>query len=99
MGFGGAHVWKTSHPQVMEFFHTQKTWTHGGGCGVPPPPHYTCQNFFIVQALCTKKVCASSSAHTLGSPFTCLPAAAVDKLPQISAMTLPTNFNIHMHVT
>ena len=23
MEFGGAHVWKTGHPQAMEFFHTQ----------------------------------------------------------------------------
>ena len=23
MEFGGAHVWKTSHPQAMEFFGTQ----------------------------------------------------------------------------
>ena len=23
MEFGGAHVWKMSHPQAMEFFHTE----------------------------------------------------------------------------
>ena len=27
MGFGGAHVWKMSHPQAMEFFHTQNLQT------------------------------------------------------------------------
>ena len=27
MEFGGAHVWKTSHPQAMEFFHTQNLGT------------------------------------------------------------------------
>ena len=30
MGFGGAHVWKTSHPQAMEFFHTPKLGPTGG---------------------------------------------------------------------
>ena len=27
MEFGGAHVWKTSHPQAMEFFRTQNLLT------------------------------------------------------------------------
>ena len=27
MEFGGAHVWKTSHPQAMEFFLTQNLGT------------------------------------------------------------------------
>ena len=27
MEFGGAHVWKMSHPQAMEFFHTQNLGT------------------------------------------------------------------------
>ena len=66
---------------------------------MPPFPHYICQKLFIVQALCAKKYVPSQSAHTLCSPFTCLPAAAVDKLPQIPAITLPTDFDIHMHVT
>ena len=35
-----------------------------------PFPHYICQKFFIVQALCTKKYVPSQSARTLCSPFT-----------------------------
>ena len=66
MGFGGAHVWKMSYPQAMEFFRTQKLGPMGG-C---PLPHYIFPNFFIIEALCAKKVCASSSEHALGSPFT-----------------------------
>ena len=30
MGFGGAHVWKMSHPQAMEFCRTQKLGPMGG---------------------------------------------------------------------
>ena len=33
--------------------------------------------------------------HTLGSPFTWLPATAVDKLPEIPTMIYPTDFDIH----
>ena len=96
MGFCGTHVWKTSHPQAMEFFCTQKLGPMGG-CRVPPS-HIICKNFFIIQALCAKKYVPPQSVHTLRFPFSCLPAAAVDKLPQIHAMTLPTDFDIHMLV-
>ena len=69
MGFGGAHVWKMTHPQAMEFFRTQKLGPMGG-CGAPPFPHYICENFFIIQNLCAKKVCASSKCtHTLILPL------------------------------
>ena len=40
MEFGGAHVWKMSHPQAMEFFHTQKLGPPGE---IPSAPsHIRC---------------------------------------------------------
>ena len=52
MGFGGAHVWKTSHPQAMEFFRTQNLdpW---GASHIPPPTLFV-SNFLFHPSLMHK---------------------------------------------
>ena len=98
MGFGRAHVWKMSHLQAMEFFHTQKLGCMEG-CGVPPSHIISVKNSLSSKPYARKKYVPPQSAHTLGSPFTCLPAAAVDKLTQIPTITLLTDFHKYMCVT
>ena len=54
MEFGGAHVWKMSHPQAMQFFHTQNLGPgtlelctqHFPKGGVPTPKLGLFYNFF-----------------------------------------------------
>ena len=59
MGFGGAHVWKMSHPQAMEFFCTQKLGPMGG-VGCPLPTLYVKTSLsskpYVQKSMCLLKV-------------------------------------------
>ena len=87
-----------SHPQAMEFYCTQKLGPMLG-CGCPPSHIISVKNSLSSKPHAQKKYVPPHSAHTLCSPFTCLPAAAVGKLPQIPTITLPTDFEKHTCVT
>ena len=60
MGFGGAHVWKMSHPQAMEFFHTQKL----GPMGVPPSHIISVKTSLSSKPHVQKSMCLLKCTHT-----------------------------------
>ena len=61
MGFAGAHVWKMSHPQAMEFFVLKNLDPRGMGCY---SPNIISVKTSLLSKPYAQKVCASSSAHT-----------------------------------
>ena len=69
------------------------------GFGSAPSHIISVKNSLLSKPYAQKKYVPPQSAHTLGSPFTCLPAAAVDKLPQITTITLQIDFDKHTCVT
>ena len=61
MGFGGAHVWKTSHPQAMEFFRTQKLGPMGG---TPLSTLYLSKLLYHPSLMHKKSMCLLKCTHT-----------------------------------